>query len=232
MITRGLSYFLFFMFSLSSCLAQSNLQSKDKESAYLKIINQRAEKIVSTLGVTDSLKAASVKDIIAGRYSELNNIQTGRDERIKALKAANISDKEVLNAQIKACKDSADASIEKSHDKYISALSKLLTAQQVDQVKDGMTYNVLPITYKGYLAMIPELTDKQKQQIKIWLTEAREHAMDAESSEKKHGWFGKYKGRINNYLSAQGYDLKQASENWANKVNEEKKAKEDSNKKN
>ena len=47
-----------------------------------------------------------------------------------------------------------------------------------------------------------------------WLVEAREHAMDAESSEKKHGWFGKYKGRINNYLSAAGYDLKKEGEEW------------------
>jgi hypothetical protein len=38
--------------------------------------------------------------------------------------------------------------------------------------------------------------------------------MDAESSEKKHWWFGKYKGRINNYLSAQGYDLQKERKEW------------------
>ena len=94
--------------------------------------------------------------------------------------------------------------------------------KQIDQVKDGMTYSVAPITYKGYLAMIPGLTDKQKEQIMAWLIEAREHAMDAESSEKKHAWFGKYKGRINNYLSAAGYDLKKAGEDWAKRRNAEK----------
>ena len=31
---------------------------------------------------------------------------------------------------------------------------------------------------------------------------------------KKHAWFGKYKGRINNYLSAAGYDLKKEGEDW------------------
>jgi hypothetical protein len=100
------------------------------------------------------------------------------------------------------------------HKGFIESLSKKLDPQQVDKVKDGMTYNVVDITYKGYLAMIPALTDKQKEQIKDWLIEAREHAMDAESSEKKHAWFGKYKGRINNYLSAQGYDLKKEGEDW------------------
>jgi hypothetical protein len=62
--------------------------------------------------------------------------------------------------------------------------------------------------------MIPSLTKAQKDQIMAWLVEAREHAMDAESSEKKHWWFGKYKGRINNYLSAQGYDLQKERKEW------------------
>ena len=43
-----------------------------------------------------------------------------------------------------------------------------------------------------------KLTDEEKQQIMAWLKEARELAIDAESSKKKHEVFGKYKGRINN----------------------------------
>ncbi len=77
-----------------------------------------------------------------------------------------------------------------------------------------MTYGVLPLTYKAYQEQILTLNDEQKKQILIWLTEAREHAMDAESSDKKHAWFGKYKGRINNYLSAAGYDLKKEGKDW------------------
>ena len=33
---------------------------------------------------------------------------------------------------------------------------------------------------------------------------------------------GKYKGRVNNYLSAQGYDLKLASKEWAERRKGEK----------
>jgi hypothetical protein len=77
-----------------------------------------------------------------------------------------------------------------------------------------MTYRIVPITYAAYQDMIPNLTKAQKQQIYTWLLEAREIAMDAESSEKKHAVFGKYKGRINNYLSAAGYDLKKEGEEW------------------
>jgi hypothetical protein len=44
--------------------------------------------------------------------------------------------------------------------------------------------------------------------------------MDAGSSDEKHKWFGKYKGRINNYLSSRGYDLKKRSKEWEERVRE------------
>jgi len=66
--------------------------------------------------------------------------------------------------------------------------------------------------------MIPGLTELQKKQIKVWLVEAREHAMDAGTSEEKHQWFGKYKGRINNYLSAAGYDMKKEGVEWQKRI--------------
>jgi hypothetical protein len=77
-----------------------------------------------------------------------------------------------------------------------------------------MTYGVLPLTYRVYMDMMPDLSQQQKAQMMAWLVEAREHAMDAGSSEKKHAWFGKYKGRINNYLSAAGYNMKQVEADW------------------
>jgi hypothetical protein len=77
-----------------------------------------------------------------------------------------------------------------------------------------MTYNVVTVTYNAYVDMIPTLKNEQKQQIMAWLVEAREYAMDAESSEKKHSWFGKYKGRINNYLSKEGFDINEERKEW------------------
>jgi hypothetical protein len=38
--------------------------------------------------------------------------------------------------------------------------------------------------------------------------------MDGGSAEEKTAVFEKYKGRINNYLSKQGYDLAKASREW------------------
>ena len=85
-----------------------------------------------------------------------------------------------------------------------------------------MTYRVMPITYTAYQDMIPTLKPEQKEKIYDWLKEAREIAMDEGSSEDKHKVFGKYKGRINNYLSAEGYDMKKEEKAWQERIKEKK----------
>ena len=113
------------------------------------------------------------------------------------------------------------------HEAFIAHLKEQLTETQIDKVKDGMTYNVFPITYTAYQDMLPNLTAEQKDKIYNWLKEARELAMDAGSSDKKHAVFGKYKGKINNYLSAAGYDMKKEGEEWQKRIKErERKRKE------
>jgi hypothetical protein len=79
--------------------------------------------------------------------------------------------------------------------------------------------------------MIPSLKKEEKAQILAWLKEAREFAIDAENSNKKHEAFGKYKGRINNYLSKRGYDLVKEREAWYEriKVRDAKKKKKEKN---
>jgi len=87
-------------------------------------------------------------------------------------------------------------------------------------VKDGITFGVVKVTYTATLDMIPSLKQEEKEQIYAWLVEAREFALDAESSNKKHEAFGKYKGRINNYLSKRGYDLVKEREAWYKRIKE------------
>ena len=209
-------YFLFFLLTgiaTNGCFAQSNEKS-NADQAYTQTINTRAEKIVASLGISDPCKSIKVRDIIARHYRSLNEIYTARDEQIKTTKMQLNDDKEGLKKSIAGIQQRTDSQIAVLHPKFLSILSKQLTAKQIDQVKDGMTYNVVHVTYNGYTQMILNLTEAQKKKIMDWLIEAREHAMNAESAEKKHAWFGKYKGRINNYLSAAGYDLKKEGIEW------------------
>lgn len=211
---KRLCYFFVLAVLATAAVEQTAAQTPTDEQSYINVANKRAEKIVSTLNIKDPAKAARVTRIIASRYCDLNAWQTDEEQKISAAKKANADDAAALKTQIASFKKDEEAKVDSSHAGYVEALSKELSPEQVNKVKDGMTYNVLPITYKGYQEMIPNLTEKQKAQILAWLTEAREHAIDAGSSKDKHAWFGKYKGRINNYLSAQGYDLKKEGEDW------------------
>ncbi len=215
--------FSFLIFLLICCHLPGIAQNKDAAKlSYEQTIDLRAAKIVAGLGISDSLQFNRVKQIIANQYKDLNDIYNWRDEQIKSAKMQLNADNEGLKNELASIGQATDTKIKTLHPLYLARLSKELAPQQVDLVKDGMTYNVLHVTYNGYNQEILTLTEAQKKQIMDWLIEARENAMDAESSDKKHAWFGKYKGRINNYLSAAGYDLKKEGAEWEKRRNEAK----------
>jgi len=184
-----------------------------KGVAYLRTINGRATKIVTTLGLAEAAKSNRVHEIIVQQYRGLNDIHWVRDVEIGNAKAKFADDKAAANTAIESSRAQTKPKLEKLHAEFLNKLSTELSPEQVDKVKDGLTYGVVPLTYGVYLKMYPELNNEQKVQIKAWLNEARELAMDGSTSDEKHAVFGKYKGKINNYLSKAGYDAKKAEQN-------------------
>ena len=182
--------------------AQVTLKTEDQDPQYVETIKGRAQKIVDGLLLNDAQKAENVRNIIANRYFLLNNIHAKYDK----------------NQQ-----DALYAELYKHHFELASALSLYLNEEQIDAVKDGMTYGRLKRDYNAQLEMIPTLTEEEKAQILIWLKEAREYAMDAADSKGKHFWFDKYRGRTNNWLSARGYDLKKERDEWMKRIDNAKK---------
>jgi hypothetical protein len=189
----------------------SALEAKD--AAYTRTLNERAGKIVAPLGLADVAKSNRVHRIIVQQYRDLGDIHHVRDVQIENARAKAGGDKSAATVAIQAARHAAKPKLDQLHGEFLARLSAELSPGQVDQVKDGMTYGVLPLTYGVYLRMYPELTEAQKLQIKLYLTEARELAMDGSTSEEKHAVFGKYKGKINNYLSKAGYDAKKGEAN-------------------
>ena len=184
--------------------AQVELKTDGQDPQYVETIKGRAQKIVDGLGLTDAQVAENVRNIIANRYFLLNGIHSKYD---------------------KTQQDALNAELYKHHFELASALAQYLTEEQIDAVKDGMTFGRLKRDYQATQDMIPTLSEYEKKQVLIWLKEAREYAMDAADSKGKHFWFDKYRGRTNNWLSARGYDLKKERDNWMKRV-EEKQAKE------
>ena len=180
------------------------LDSAGRPADYVETIVNRAQKATDELGITWTPQGQTVLNIICNRYFQLNDIYEERDSLKKLDK--------------KLAETTADSKLYRSHFAFDAQLSLFLKPQQIETVKDVMTYNVVKVTYDAQCDMIPTLTDEEKQQIMAWLKEARELAIDAESSKKKHEVFGKYKGRINNYLSARGYDLVKEREAWYERI--------------
>jgi hypothetical protein len=157
---------------------------------------ERASKIAANLSVGDEGKQTRVSAIIAAFYADLEDFQSeGKTTELDAKAGAE--------------------RLGKLKQEFIGKLAGELSPEQIEKVKNGLTYNVLPITFGVYQEMLPDLTDEQEQQILAWLTEARDLAITAGSSDKKHECFRKYKGRINNYLSKQGIDMKRAGNDLA-----------------
>lgn len=192
-----------------------DLDKEGRDPQYVSTIVGRAQKVTDALGITGTDKGTQVLNIVANRYFKLNDIYSERDS-IK--KVAGTLTGEAKKMKQQEAESTKDMKLYRSHFGFIAEMSVYLTDDEIEKVKDVMTYNVVDVTYKAQCDMIPTLKEEEKIQILAWLKEAREYAIDAESSKKKHETFGKYKGRINNYLSKRGYNLQKEREEWAKRV--------------
>jgi len=217
---RNLLVIVFVIASFPAVHAQTTAAQPSDD--YKKAITDRSAKIVNVLNLTDAVKYAKVQETVMNQYFGLNKIHDDNKAAVAAIQKQGLS-KEDTEKAIKELTNKKSASLTQLHNEFIAHLKEQLTEDQIDQVKDGMTYRVFPITYAAYQDMIPALTITQKDQIYSWLKEARELAMDEGSSDDKHKVFGKYKGRINNFLSAAGYDMKKEGEEWQKRIKEKQK---------
>lgn len=166
----------------------------EAEVKYTKAIEGRAADILKILALSDTNAAARVQSVIVEQYRSLRVWHDENDPKLKAAKGDTNA-----TATIKA-------SLQTIHDGFISRLGETLNPEQVEAVKDKMTYGKVQFTYKGYLLEYPDMNDAQKAEVLRLLKVAREEAMDGGSSDEKSAIFNRYKGKINNYLSKQGIE--------------------------
>ncbi|MDD4991245.1 MAG: DUF3826 domain-containing protein [Paludibacter sp.] len=210
-IKYGMSIFCLLMVVLS--VQAVELDTKNRDPKYVENIISRSQKIIDKLKLRDTVVSRNVLNIVANKYFALNDIYTKRDSDVAKIKRSELA-VEAKNVALSAAQNEKDAALYRSHFAFPAELSLYLNELQIESVKDGITFGVVKVTYDATLEMIPTLKKGEKKQILAWLKEAREFAIDAENSNKKHEAFGKYKGRINNYLSKRGYDLVKEREAW------------------
>ena len=185
--------------------------SADDEAKYTATITKRSAEIVKALDLSDKAKAEKVQEILVAQYRLLNGWHNENDPK---LKGASKEQAQEIRAALKPI-----------HDSFLARLGAQLTPDQVELVKDKMTYGKVKVTYDAYVEMGQNLTSEQKEKILAYLKDAREEAIDGGSAEEKSAIFKKYKGRINNYLSQQGINWKEKEKAWGQRQKEQNGAK-------
>ena len=154
------------IFSAATFAADTNSTSGQVEARYTAAIEGRTADILKILDLNDTSEAAKVHDIIIAQYRALNAWHNENDAKLKAAK----SDTNAV-AQIRA-------SMKSLHDDFLSRLAENLTPEQIEKVKDKMTYGKVQFTFAGYVAQYPNLSGENKAEILKLLKQAREEAMD------------------------------------------------------
>lgn len=167
------------------------VRAESEEEAYSRVIAERAANIAKEIEFSDEDQRGRVEKLIADQYRTLRDIHAKRD-------AAGGDEISLATAKL---------AMFEAHNRFVAQLASELPCDQVEKVKDGLTYGVLNHTFNAYLEKLPDLSDEEKRSIRAFLIEARELAMDGGSADEKHEIFRTYKGKINNYLSAAGYKL-------------------------
>ena len=197
----------------------TTISAADRAQATLE---KHIKPILTALNLSDTNAAVKVREILTAQFQALSVWHAQNDTQIKTLwtefnKARGKQD--VTNADVALAKiDGVYATFQPQHEKFISDLSTVLTPAQVETVKDVLTVNKVRVTYNVYLQIFPTLTDAQKAVVLQDLKDAREQAIDCEAMTEKSAFFKKYKIKIeDDYLTAQGYDPKQARKDFAAK---------------
>ena len=198
-------------------IAQKAVTAEDKQ--YLEVLRNRSENILNKyVDLQPGETRDKVIDLMVKQYWDLNKVHDSKDAKIKELRGKDLSS-EKLDKQKNKLEKKADKKLNKLQKKYLKNLSKLISDKQIDGIKEGMTLGAMTHNYRGFIEMIPSLTEEEKEYIKNQLLEARDSAMNEGSSEAKHTIFRQYKGRINNYLSGErGYDLEKEGQLWQERI--------------
>jgi Protein of unknown function (DUF3826) len=182
----------------------------EREEIYSQSIERRATNILGALTLNDAAKAARVQDAIKAQYRSLR----ARDEALDTMFSTLAKNAPGVESNRGAVVKILSKQL---HGQFVTKLSADLTPEQIEQVKDKMTYNKVKVTYDAYCEIVPKLTDAEKAKILEQLKAAREEAIDGGSADEKTAIFQTHKDKINAILNANGHNVGQSIKDWETK---------------
>jgi hypothetical protein len=184
--------------------------ASEREAVYTASIEKRAGDILQSLALTDTAKSNHVRTAVIAQYRALR----ARDAAMDAMFAELGKDAPGIQTNRAAVLPILSRQL---HQQFLARLAAHLTPDQVERVKDKMTYDKVRVTYDAYCQIVPGLSNEDKARILAALKEAREEAMDGGSADEKSAIFQKHKDRLNADLAARGHDVAKAIKAWENR---------------
>lgn len=204
------------------CFAFSCVQSQDTTgNAELK---KKATEWVSELSLQDETKATQVQQAVTIHLTAVRDWHNSHPHTMvpAGMNPATGNTLSDLDRQMIIC-SSKPKSI---HDDLMTVLKANLTPEQTDILLDKYTIGKVAFTLKGYEAIVPDLTEKEKTEILKNLKQAREQAIDYKNMKEISAVFEIYKTKCEQYLNNNGRNWRQLYKIYTDKIKAEKAAKE------
>src|SRR5690606_25418055 len=170
-----------------------------------------ASSVTQKLALSDKWQAGQVRNISACQSQQMDTIYATNELQTAEMNKAGLDEAEKAKRATQIGADSKKA-VNRQGDRCFEKLALLLEDEQSELVKNEMTDQGFPKELARFEELLPALTDEHKAAIVAYLKEGRENALNVLMKRERNQWFAKYRGRANNYLSKQGYDLRKATE--------------------
>jgi hypothetical protein len=185
-------------------------------------VEKKATEWVASLSLTDTEKAARVKNVIVTHLKTIrdwNNIHSY--ESVPAgIDPATGKELSTMDRQI-----IVNSSLPKSvHENLMTGLRSDLTDEQVETILDKYTIGKVAFTLAGYKAIVPDLTPVEEATILANLKQAREQAVDFKNIKQVSAIFEIYKTKNEQYLNTNGRNWHQLFKAYVELVKAKKAA--------
>ncbi len=186
-------------------------------------LESKATEWVGSLKLNDDAKAQRVRTAIATHLTAVKDWHNSHPftlipEGINPTTGAKLSE---MDRQIIICSTKPKS----IHDNLMNVLRAELDSTQVEAILDKYTIGKVAFTLQGYKAIVPDLTAKEETEILKNLKQAREQAIDYKNMKEISAIFEIYKTKCEQYLNNNGRNWRQLYKAYVDKVNAEKKAK-------
>ena len=154
MMNRIFSILILLLLSTTVMLAADiKLNTRNLPADAVNEARKKTAEIMDRLSLTNDSIRENIQIVITNRYLELREIHQNYDERNKKIEAMGLP-KEKAADELERSYYQYNSDLYRSRFGYIAWLSFYLNNEQVETIKDAMTYNLFQVRYNDFLDLL------------------------------------------------------------------------------